>query len=89
MTAIFVIDARYTKDADLQSVKTEIIQELRTEVTKNRSVMIATMEREADDIEFEISQLEDAGATVPRYLSEKHKQILRAIERLENGGDPD
>lgn len=89
IAAIFAIDARYTKDTDLQHVKDEIVGELRTEVAKNRSIMIDTMQREADDIEFKIIEMEAAGKIVPRYLSEKHKQITRAIEKLENGEDSD
>ena len=45
------------------------------------------MQREADDIEFKIQEMETAGQPVPRYLVEKHKQILRSIEKLEDGED--
>ena len=89
IAAIFAIDARYTKDSDLQHVKDEIVDELRTEVTKNRSILIDTMQREADDIEFKMLELEAAGSAVPRYLVEKHKQLSRAIEKLQDGQDPD
>ena len=89
VAGIFAIDARYTKDADLESVKNEIIRELRTEVTKNRSVMIDTMQREADDLEFQMFQLEEQGKTPPRYMVDKHKQITRDIQELKNETDSD
>ena len=89
IASIFAIDARYTKDADLEHIKNEIVGELRTEVAKNRSIMIDTMQREADDLEFQIYELTEAGKPVPRYLSDKHKQITRDIEKLENEDDSD
>ena len=58
IAAIFTIDARYTKDADLEHVKNEIVGEMRTEVAKNRSIMIDTMQREADDIEYKITKMD-------------------------------
>lgn len=87
IATIFAIDARYTKDSDLQHVKKEIVGELRTEVTKNRAIMIDTMQREADDIEFQMVEMQGAGKIVPRYLVEKHKQITRSIEKLKNDQD--
>ena len=81
---VFAIDARYVKDADLEQAKNEIIGELRSEVAKNRWVMITSMQREADDIEFKIEQLKESGQDVPRYLKEKFKQITRTIEDLKD-----
>ena len=79
---IIAADARYTKEEDLQLIKNEIINEMRREVTKNRAVMIASMQRDADDIEFQMFELEEKGEKVPRFLKEKHKQITRQIEDL-------
>lgn len=84
VTAIFAIDARYTKDSDLQSAKNEIIRELRTEVTKNRSVMIDTIQREADDLEYQIQTLQEEGQPVPRHLLDKQRTLERTLETLEN-----
>jgi hypothetical protein len=84
ITTVFAIDARYTKDSDLQQVKNDIVGELRTEVTKNRSIMLDKMQLDADDIEFQIMELQTDGKPVPRYLIEKHKHILRSIGKLEN-----
>lgn len=84
IATVFAIDARYTKDSDLQQVKNDIVGELRTEVTKNRSIMLDEMQLDADDIEFQIMELQTDGKPVPRYLIEKHKHILRAIGKLEN-----
>lgn len=76
-------DQKYTRAADLETTKNEIIDELRQEVSKNRAVMIASMQRTADDIEFQMMEHEENGTKVPRFLIEKHKQILRQIEDLQ------
>ncbi len=81
---VIAFDSRYAKEDAMVSFKNEIISEMRREVVKNRSVMISGMQREADDIEFQIAQLEAEGKPVPRYLSDKYKQILRQIETLKN-----
>jgi len=77
-------DKKYTRADDLEAVKNEIINELRQEVSKNRAVMIASMQRTADDIEFQMMEHEQGGTKVPRFLIEKHKQILRQIEDLQD-----
>ena len=82
ISAIIAADARYTKSDDLQDVKKEIINEMRTEVTKNRTVMISSMQRDADDLEFMMMEYERKKQDVPRYIIEKHKQIIRQIEEL-------
>ena len=84
---IIAFDSRYIKTADLESTKNEIIGEMRREVVKNRGVMIDTMQREADDIEFTMSELTRKKKEIPRYLLEKHKQIIRQIEELKNAKD--
>ena len=84
--AVIGADARYVKYDDLQDIKNEIINEMRREVTKNRAVMIASMQRDADDIEFQMVEFEEAGKKVPRFLIEKHKQITRQIEDLKAVG---
>ncbi len=76
-------DAKYTRADDLEAVKNEIINELRQEVSKNRAVMIASMQRTADDIEFQMMEHEQNNTKVPRFLIEKHKQIIRQIEDLQ------
>ena len=83
LAGVFAIDSRYAKISDVNDAKTEIINEMRREVVKNRDVMIDGMRRESDDIEFQIMELERKGQTAPRYLVEKHKQILRQIEKLQ------
>lgn len=83
IAAVIGADARYTKYDDLQDIKNEIIDEMRREVSKNRAVMIASMQRSADDIEFQMMEHEQEGTKVPRFLIEKHKQITRQIEDLQ------
>lgn len=80
--AVIGADSRYTKHDDLLDIKNEIVEEMRREITKNRAVMIASMQRNADDIEFQMIEIEEAGEKVPRFLKEKHKQITRQIEDL-------
>ena len=80
---ISITDAKYTIAADLEDVKNEIINELRQEVSKNRAVMIASMQRTADDIEFQMMEYEQDSVKIPRFLIEKHKQIIRQIEDLQ------
>lgn len=88
VAALFVFDDRYSKEAELQGkldvLQAAIIKEMRQEVAKNRNAMISNMQRDADDIEFAIKTLEDAGETVPRFQIEKFKQITRDIEELKN-----
>ena len=81
--AVLGADARYTKQDDLLAAKNEIINEMRTEVSKNRAVMIGSMQRDADDLEFMMMEHEQNGTKVPRYIIEKHKQIERQIEELQ------
>lgn len=86
VAAVVVFDDRYAKESglkeNLNNIKTEIISEMRAEVAKNRSVMISDMQRDADDLEYEISQYEKRGEEPPRYKVDKRKQILRDIEEL-------
>lgn len=86
--AVIAFDARYAKeDQVVQSIvdiKDDIITEMRREVVKNRSVMIDNMQREADDIEYQMMQLESQSKPVPRFMSDKYKQITRQIETLKN-----
>jgi len=88
-------DGRYTKEDDfaiaiedvkklMVETKTDIIDEMRREVVKNRTVMINAMQREADDLEFRMMELEQNQKPVPRYMSDKFKQINRQIEALQN-----
>ena len=84
IAAVIGADARYIKSDDLENAKNEIINEMRREVSKNRAVMIASMQRSADDIEFQIMEHEQNDQKVPRFLIEKHKQITRQIEDLQD-----
>lgn len=76
--AVFAFDARYNTKPVIDSLKAEIVNE----IAVNRSAMISIMQREADDIEFEMITLQAAGEQVPRYLIDKHKQLERDIEKL-------
>ena len=84
--AIITADARYTKQDDLQDIKNEIINEMRFEISKNRTVMIASMQRDADDLEFQMMDYEQKQKPIPRFIIEKHKQITRQIEELKKNG---
>jgi len=81
---VIAFDSRYLKSDDLETTKNEIVGEMRQEIVKNRSVMINNMQREADDLEFHISELEAKKKPVPRYLQEKFKQINRQIKELKD-----
>jgi hypothetical protein len=89
VAAVIVFDDRYAKEEglteQLAAMQTSIIAEMRTEVTKNRSAMISNMQRDADDLEYEMSQIERSGDQPPRHMIDKHKQILRDIEELKAG----
>ena len=86
IAAILAADARYTKHDDLVDIKNEIINEMRREVAKNRTVMIASMQRNADDLEFQMMDYEQQHKPTPRFIIEKHKQITRQIEELKKNG---
>jgi len=81
--AVLTADSRYIKSDDLELAKNEIINEMRREVAKNRAVMIASMQRTADDLEFQMMEHEQDGTKIPRFIIEKHKQITRQIEDLQ------
>jgi hypothetical protein len=78
---------RYAHQSDLtvslNSAKNEIIATLSAEVVKNRAVMITTMQREADELEYQITMLQAEGKPVPRHIIDKFKAITRSIEDLE------
>lgn len=78
---------RYAHQQDLtislNSAKNEIISTLSAEVVKNRAVMITSMQREADDVEYQMSMLRAEGKPVPRHMIDKFKAITRLIEDLE------
>jgi len=91
---VITFDGRYTKQAEfihaidevktmLGEAKTDIIDEMREEVVKNRTVMINAMQREADDLEFRMMELDQNQKPIPRYMSDKFKQINRQIEALQ------
>ena len=81
---VIAFDSRYLKSGDLETTKNDIVGEMRQEIVKNRSVMINNMQREADDLEFHISELQSKNKPVPRYLQEKLKQITRQIQELKD-----
>ena len=81
---IFTLDARYTKTSELTVMKNEIIGEMRREVSMNRNVMIGSMLREADDLEYQMSEYELKNEPIPRYIIEKHNQIQREIDEIKN-----
>lgn len=85
ISAFFAFDDRYNNATivqSIQSAKVEIVSEMRTEVGTNRSALISLLQRDADDLEFEISELERKGEDVPRFKIERHKATLRQIEEL-------
>jgi len=88
IAGVVVLDDRYSKETELQGkfdvVQNTIVKEMRKEVAKNRNAMISNMQRDADDVEFTITQLEEAGQPVPRFQREKFKQINRDIEGLKS-----
>jgi len=84
ITAIITADSRYIKTDELQDVKNEIIGEMRREVARNRSILIGSLQRSADDIEFQISEYENNKKPVPRFLIEKNKQLNRLVEDLQS-----
>jgi hypothetical protein len=83
VAAVLGADDRYGKKSDLEDMKNEIINEMRLEVTKNRAVMILNMQRDADDLEFQMLEIKDVGNKVPRYIIEKHTEIIRQIKNLQ------
>lgn len=84
--AVITIETRYnnkpTLDA-LEGMRAQVI----TEIAANRSVLISIMQNEADDLEFEIMNLEANDQTVPRYMLEKFRRITREIEELKENED--
>ena len=86
--SVLAIDTRYAKvnqvTVDLNSAKNEIIITLSHEVSKNRAVMVAGMQRNADDIEFEMRKMELAGQPESRYLKSKLLSLMRDIESLKH-----
>jgi len=44
--------------------------------------MIGSMQRDADDLEYQMLEFTQTNKPVPRFIVEKHKQIIRQIEEL-------
>lgn len=90
---VIAFDSRYAKEDQVNdqlfAAKTEIINEMRSEVVKNRLVLIAGMQREADELEFKIQQYKDKGETPPRYMTDKYKQLIRKIAELKTNDNID
>ena len=87
IAAFFVVDDRWNNAGlshQLESAKNEIVGEMRTEVGENRSALITLLQRDADDLEFEISKIEARGEEVPRHTLERFKSTQRQIEDLKN-----
>jgi len=85
LTALFgvwKVDDRYAKAHDIDKAKDEIILTTRREIVKNRSAMIATMEREYDDLGYDIIVMQADNIDVPRYIEEKRRQLKRDIATL-------
>ena len=89
VTGLWKIDDRYAKasaiekaveanKAQLIATKDAIIFEIRNEIIINRTSMIATMERELDDLEYEISTKFENNS-VPRHLLQRRIDLLRKI----------
>lgn len=79
------LDDRYSKATDLEKAKTEIIEELRNEVAKNRTIMIRNLERENLDMDFLLEGEVDGGER--RYLLSKKRAISSALKELEGEND--
>lgn len=76
-----------TTDAELLQTKQDIISEMRREVVKNRGVMMSTMQREADDILWDLEGM-DPTTDLYKHLAEKHRDITRQIEDLKHESSP-
>ena len=60
---------------------------MRMEVGTNRSALITLLQRDADDLEFDISKMEARNEEVPRHTLERYKSITRQIKDLEDEKD--
>lgn len=81
VVGLLKLDDRYSKAHDLQEAKVQIIEELREEVSRNRTIMIRNLEREKLDVEFLLENTEEAGEK--RYLRGKIRAIESALKELE------
>ncbi len=79
------LDDRYSKATDLEKAKVEIIEELRNEVARNRTIMIRNLEREKLDIEFKLETVTDSGES--HYLRGKMRTIDLNLKELEGEND--
>lgn len=80
MVGLLKLDDRYSKTTDLQAAKVQIIEELRDEVSRNRTIMIRNLERERLEIEFNLETTEDDGEK--RYLRSQLRAIDSALKEL-------
>lgn len=83
ITSIFVVDDRWNNDkvvSRLEAMENNLLDEFRDEVGINRGALISILQRDIDDLEFEISQSESAGENVPRIKIERLKQTERLLE---------
>lgn len=80
VVGLLKLDDRYSKARDLENAKTEIIEELRNEVSRNRTIMIRNLERERLELEFKLESVEDSGEK--RYLRSQIRAIDSALKEL-------
>lgn len=79
---ILKFDDRYVKVSDLQTELNYHYEKSVVEIAKNRKALTASLLRSADDLDYEISEIENSGKSIPRYMIEKRTQFNRDIEEL-------
>lgn len=80
VVGLLKLDDRYSKTVDLEQAKIQIIEELRDEVSRNRTIMVRNLERERLEIEFLLDSTEDDGEK--KYLRSQLRAIDSALKEL-------
>jgi len=76
-----------TTDTELADAKKDIIVEMRREVVKNRGAMISIIQQSADDLLWDMQQM-DQTTELYKYKLDKHNQLLKQIEELKDEDSP-
>lgn len=71
--------------SDLNLVKTEIINEMRTESAQIRVAYLHDLESRLEDVEVEMEDLEDSKKSVPEDLRRKAKRLAHRIDEISVG----
>lgn len=87
ITGLFTLDDRYAKDVSVQT-NTELLREIRKEVTINRQEQVRDLRRKLEDIELKLEMFNTAEKRMTldyQILKIRHGNLKESIQSLKEG----